>query len=140
IEASGLDYLALGHWHSAQQGRAGSTTWAYAGAPEPVAVTQDGAGKVLLVELDEVDGTRTVTIEERRVGRTRFDKLDIDAAAIADQPAIIAAIGARSDPDLVLDVRLTGVRPDELDVSIDEVEERLKGSFLKLRVRDQSIP
>src|SRR5436305_1599887 len=52
IEASNLDYLALGHWHSTQRGKAGSTTWAYAGAPEPVAVTQDGAGKVLLTELD----------------------------------------------------------------------------------------
>jgi DNA repair exonuclease SbcCD nuclease subunit len=140
IEASGLDYLALGHWHSAQQGRAGGTTWAYAGAPEPVAVTQDGAGKVLLVELDETNGSRSVRVEERRVGRTRFEKLDLDAATIGDQPAVVAAIGAKADPDLVLDVRLTGVRPDELDVSSDEVEERLKGSFLKLRVRDQSLP
>jgi len=140
IEASGLDYLALGHWHSAQQGKAGATTWAYAGAPEPVAVTQDGAGKVLLVELDERNGTRSVAIEERTVGRTRFEKLDIDASAIADQPALITQLGAKADPDLVLDARLTGVRPDELDVSVDEVEERLKGSFLKLRVRDQSLP
>jgi DNA repair exonuclease SbcCD nuclease subunit len=140
IEASGLDYLALGHWHSAQQGKAGRTTWAYAGAPEPVAVTQDGAGNVLLVELDETNGARTVTVEERKVGRTRFEKLDLDAATVGDQPAVIAALSARADPDLVLDVRLTGVRPDELDVSIDEVEERLKGSFLKLRVRDQSMP
>ena len=62
IEGTGLDYLALGHWHSAQQGKAGSTTWAYSGAPEPVAVTQDGAGKALLVELNEVNGTRTVTV------------------------------------------------------------------------------
>jgi DNA repair exonuclease SbcCD nuclease subunit len=140
IEASGLDYLALGHWHSAQQGRAGTTTWAYSGAPEPVAVTQDGAGKVLLVELDEVNGARTVKIDERVVGKTRFEKLDLDASAVADQPAVIAAISARADPDVVLDVRLTGVRPDELDLSVDEIEERLKGSFLKLRVRDLSMP
>ena len=140
IEASGLDYLALGHWHSAQRGKAGSTTWAYAGAPEPVAVTQDGAGKVLLVELDEVNGARTVTVDERVVGKTRFEKLDLDAASIADQPAIVGAIAARADPDVVLDVRLTGVRPDELDVSTDEIEEALKGSFLKLRVRDLSAP
>lgn len=140
IEASGLDYLALGHWHSAQNGRAGSTTWAYAGAPEPVAVTQDGAGKVLLVELTETNGTRTVTIDERQVGKTRFEKLDLDAATIGDQPALIAAIAARADPDVVLDARLTGVRPDELDVSIEEIEERLKGGFLKLRVRDRSTP
>ena len=140
IDASGLDYLALGHWHSTQQGTAGGTTWAYAGAPEPVAVTQDGAGKVLLVELNEVNAARTVTVEERAVGRTRFEKLDIDAATVADQPAVIAAILEKADPDLVLDTRLTGVRPDELDLSTDEIEEQLKGSFLKLRVRDQSIP
>lgn len=140
IEASGLDYLALGHWHSAQQGRAGTTTWAYAGAPEPVAVTQDGAGKVLLVELDEVDARRTVTVQERVVGRTRFEKLDVDAAGVADQPDLMDRLSAKADPDLVLDVRLTGVRPDELDLSTDEVEDRLRGGFLKLRVRDHSLP
>jgi DNA repair protein SbcD/Mre11 len=140
IEATGLDYLALGHWHSAQQGKAGATTWAYAGAPEPVTVTQDGAGKVLLVELLETNAKRSVRIAERVVGRTRFEKLDIDASGLIGQPALLAALSAKADPDLVLDVRLTGVRPDELDVSTDEVEERLKGSFLKLRVRDQSMP
>ncbi|HLO34463.1 MAG TPA: DNA repair exonuclease [Candidatus Deferrimicrobium sp.] len=140
IEASGLDYLALGHWHSAQQGRAGATTWAYAGAPEPVAVTQDGAGKVLLVELDEHNGKRKVAIDERVVGRTRFEKIDVDASTVADQPALVATLGAKADPDLVLDVRLTGIRPDELDVAPDEVQEQLRGRFLKLRIRDQSIP
>ncbi len=140
IEASGLDYLALGHWHSVQQGRAGPTTWAYSGAPEPVAVTQDGAGKVLLVELAEVNGVRTVRVDERIVGRTRFEKLDLDASAVTDQPTVIAAIAAKADPDVVLDVRITGVRPDELDLSTDEIEDQLKGSFLKLRVRDRSMP
>ena len=140
IEATGLDYLALGHWHSAQQGKAGGTTYAYSGAPEPVAVTQDGAGKVLLIALDEVAGVRSVTIEERTVGRTRFEKLDVDASTLADQPELVKLLTARADPDLVLDVRLTGVRPDELDVSTDEVEDQLKGSFLKVRVRDASVP
>jgi DNA repair protein SbcD/Mre11 len=140
IEATGLDYLALGHWHSAQQGKAGSTTYAYSGAPEPVAVTQDGAGKVLLIALDEVAGVRSVTVEERTVGRTRFEKLDVDASTLADQPELVKLLAARADPDLVLDIRLTGVRPDELDVSTDEVEDQLKGSFLKVRVRDASVP
>jgi DNA repair exonuclease SbcCD nuclease subunit len=138
IAATGLDYLALGHWHSAQQGRAGETTYAYSGAPEPVAVNQDGAGKVLLVELDTSAHTKTVRIAERRVGRTRFDKLDLDAATIGSQAALLSALSARADPDLVLDVRMTGVRPDELDVDPTEVEEQLKGSFLRVRFRDVS--
>src|SRR4029079_6639805 len=79
IEASGLDYLALGHWHSAQQGKAGTTTWAYASAREPVAVTQGAAGKVPLLTLAEVKGVRTVTVSERVVGKTRFEHVDVDA-------------------------------------------------------------
>jgi DNA repair exonuclease SbcCD nuclease subunit len=140
VEASGLDYLALGHWHSMQQGRFGATTYAYSGAPEPVAVTQDGAGKALLVELDEATGTRSVRIDARTVGKTRFQKLDADATTIADQAAFEARLAALADPDLVLDVRITGVRPDELDVHVDEVEDRLEHGFLKLRVRDVSLP
>src|SRR5688572_12625377 len=41
IAATGLDYLALGHWHSPQRGTAGPVPYAYSGAPEPVAVDQD---------------------------------------------------------------------------------------------------
>jgi DNA repair exonuclease SbcCD nuclease subunit len=140
IAASDLDYLALGHWHSFQQGRDGRTTWAYSGAPEPVAISQDGAGKVLLVTLDRAGATTTVTVEPRTVGRTRFEQLDVDAATLDGQPGLVAAIAAKADPDLVLDVRLTGVRPDELDVHVDEVESQLAGSFLRVRVRDLSRP
>lgn len=140
IAATGLDYLALGHWHSAQKGKAGATTYAYSGAPEPVAVDQDGAGSVALVTLEEVAGGRQVTVEERRVGRTRFERLDIDAARLNGQPDLIAKLSAKADPDLVLEVRLTGVRPDELDLSPVEIEDQLKGSFLRVRVRDASMP
>lgn len=140
IAASGLDYLALGHWHSFSKGRAGKTVYAYSGAPEPVALDQDRAGHVLLVSLDLRDGNRTVTVEERRVGKTRFEKVELDAATIPTQPALIDQLAARADPDLVLDVRLIGVRPDLLDVHVDEVETALAGSFMKVRVRDRSMP
>jgi len=141
IAASGLDYLALGHWHSVQRGRAGGTVYAYSGAPEPVAVDQDRAGKVLLVTFDvDKDGARTVVAEERQVGRTRFEKVDLDAAAIPSQAALIAGLRTRADADVVLDIRLTGVRPDELDLDTDEVEAALAPEFLKIRVRDASVP
>lgn len=139
ISASGLDYLALGHWHSTQQGRAGATTWAYAGAPEPVALDQDRAGKVLLVSLDTGDGGRQVTIDERQVGRTRFERTEVDAASIGSQPALVSVLLKSASPDLVLDVRVVGVRPDDLDLVIEEVEAALAPSFLKVRVRDQSL-
>ena len=140
IAASGLDYLALGHWHSAQTAKAGDVTYAYAGAPEPVAVDQDRAGKVLLVTLEERDGRKSVTVEERTVGRTTFERRDIDAASIESQPALVAGLLRSASPDLVLDVRLIGIRRDDLDLEPAEVEDSLRASFLRVRVRDLSRP
>ncbi len=140
MAATGFDYLALGHWHSSQQSRSGGVTYAYAGAPEAVALDQDRAGKVLLVELEEIDGRRSVTVQEKQVGTTRFEKIEIDAAHIASQPALIETLGKKGDPNLVLDARVVGVRPDELDLNLDEIEAALAGSFLKVRVRDVSLP
>jgi DNA repair exonuclease SbcCD nuclease subunit len=139
IEASHLDYLALGHWHSTSKGKAGRTTYAYSGAPEPVALDQDRAGNVLLVSLDETDGKRHVTVEERKVGKTRFERIQLDAATVGSQPGLVSKLAERADPDLMLDVELMGVRPDELDVHVEEIESELADRFLKLRVRDKAV-
>jgi exonuclease SbcD len=139
IAASHLDYLALGHWHSTSKGKAGKVSYAYAGAPEPVALDQDRAGNVLLVELEGRDGSKRVTIEERKVGRTRFERLRLDTAKISSQPSLVSKLAGRADPDLVLDVELIGIRPDELDLQVEEVESELADRFLKVRVRDRSV-
>jgi exonuclease SbcD len=140
IGSSGLDYLALGHWHNAMEGRAGDVTWAYSGAPEPVALDQDGAGFVLVVTLDLRDGHRVVQAARERVGRTRMQRLDLDASGLRSQPELVERLKGSADPDLVLDVHLTGFRPDDLDLDVDEVVRELEPSFLKFRLRDDSIP
>ena len=140
IAASGLDYLALGHWHSAQTQKARGVTYAYAGAPEPVALDQDGAGKVLLVTLDGKGDEKTVRVEERVVGKTTFERREVDAATVESQPAFVAKLKASGDRNKVLDLRLIGVRPDVLDLDTEEVEAALRGDYLRVRVRDQSHP
>ncbi|MDH5244640.1 MAG: DNA repair exonuclease [Chloroflexota bacterium] len=140
IAGSRLDYLALGHWHSAQQARAGDVLYAYSGAPEAVALDQDRSGKVLMVELDEVAGKRTAQVMAHQVGRTTFRKQEVDATTIATQPALIELLAGDANPDLVLDARIVGVRPDELDLDVDEIEAALAPGFLKVRVRDVSVP
>jgi DNA repair exonuclease SbcCD nuclease subunit len=139
VAASGLDYLALGHWHSFSQGTAGRTTWAYSGAPEPVAVDQDGAGSVCLVRLEPGVGEHVVRVDRITVGRTVFRTESIDVATIASQEDLVRLLSARSDPDLVLQVELVGVARDGLEVFPDEVERELDGAFLHLRVRDRSV-
>ena len=140
IAASGLDYLALGHWHGAQIAKSRGVTYAYAGAPEPVALDQDKAGKVLLVTLDGKDETKQVAVEERVVGRTTFERKEVDAATVESQPALLAKLRAGANKDRVLDVRLIGIRPDDLDLDVEELEASLRGDYLRVRVRDQTHP
>jgi DNA repair exonuclease SbcCD nuclease subunit len=140
VGASGLHYLALGHWHSFRQGVQGDTTWAYPGAPEPVAVDQDGAGQVLIVDLEVRDGRDYVSITSQVIGRTGFKHLDVDAAEIASQVALVEQLRASADPDLVLDVRVVGILPDELELQEEEVERQLAPSFFKVRVRNRAVP
>jgi DNA repair protein SbcD/Mre11 len=140
IAKTGLDYLAMGHWHSASQGRAGDVTYAYSGAPEPVAVDQDGAGQILIVTLEDHGGRHVVSIEPKRVGQTRSERLDLDVSGVHSQPNLIDVLGRHADSNLVLDVRLTGLFPDDLDLDLDEIERALAPSFLRFRIRDASIP
>jgi DNA repair exonuclease SbcCD nuclease subunit len=138
IGASNLDYLALGHWHSVQQGKVGNTVWAYSGAPEPVQIDQDGAGQVLLVTLEPSGDRADVKVEARTVGRTKLQKLTVDGAEVGSQVALTGRLRELANPDLVLDVRLVGVTPDNLELHLDEVEQQLAGSFLRVRITDAS--
>lgn len=140
VAASGLDYLALGHWHSFSTGRAGGTTWAYAGAPEPVAVDQDGAGNVCLVHLEDgAGGASSVRVDRVRVGRTVFRAESVDAAEVTSQAELVQRLGELHDDDLILAVTIDGIAPDSLEIDPDEVERSLSSSFLHIRVRDRSV-
>jgi exonuclease SbcD len=140
VARSGLDYLALGHWHSARSGRAGQTTWAYSGAVEPMAIDQERAGYVALVTLDEVAGQRQVRLEGHRVGRTKFRRLDLDATEVPSQARLVERLRTLADPDLVLEVRLSGIEPDTLELNDDEIEQQLRGAFFRYRIRNATVP
>ena len=84
-------------------------------------------------------GKRAVKVEERKVGKTRSSGSRSTAASRRGAD-LIAKLQAKANDDLVLEARLTGVRPDELDINTDEVEQQLKASFLRIRVRDTSMP
>ncbi|MFV2062355.1 MAG: exonuclease SbcCD subunit D [Chloroflexota bacterium] len=139
IASSELDYLALGHWHSFSQGRAGTTTWAYPGAPEPVAVDQDGAGNICLVRLEDgIGGRSSVRVDRITVGRTVFRAEDVDAAGVDNQEGLVKRLAEMTDPDLILHVSIVGLAADTLEIDVTEVERELAPSFLHVRVADRS--
>jgi DNA repair exonuclease SbcCD nuclease subunit len=137
IASAGVDFLAIGGPHEATAGRAGSVAWAASGAPELVDVERDGGGAVLIVTLDEA---ARPMVERRSVGQTRFERLDFDLGKVADQAALVKALGERSDPDLALDVRLSGAWPDTFDLDPLAVESALADRFLRIRLENAATP
>ena len=140
IAASDLDYLALGHWRSALEGKATQVDvrlpgGAGADRPRP-GPRRQGPPR------DPRRGRRRDAQRRdrpRQVGRTtskgRCRRRD-------DHPptALVERLGLLANTDRVLDVRITGVKPDELDIDPDEVERALAARVLKIRVRDLSVP
>jgi DNA repair exonuclease SbcCD nuclease subunit len=140
LEASGLDFAALGHDHQASTGRAGAVVWAVAGSPEQVTVEREAPGSVYLVTLDEQRGVKRAVVEPRPVGSTRHRAVEIDVGALATQAELVDPLMAAADPDVVLDVRLVGERADELELDPGGVEDALRARWLHARVDDRSRP
>lgn len=52
VERSGLDYLALGHWHRFRHDRVGRTAVVYPGIPQPLKFTDPPSGSAAFVTID----------------------------------------------------------------------------------------
>jgi DNA repair exonuclease SbcCD nuclease subunit len=137
IASCGLDYLALGHWHSFQDFSQGNTIASYCGSPEPIDMDQRGAGNVVMVNLHEKNN---VEIKPIRVGTKKFEAITIDVSPLESVDSITKMIEARADPNLILEITLTGLSGMEYGLSSQEIESALGGHFFHLRVLDRSHP
>ena len=84
-EQAGLDYLALGDWHSQQPVTA--RTW-YSGAPEPLRYQERDSGHTLVVEIDAPGATPRV--EAVRTAATRWLNHSAHLTDAADTDALDA--------------------------------------------------
>lgn len=139
IASSGLNYLALGHWHRhADHSRGGVAAW-YSGSPEVLYPRDVGTGRALLVT---VSGLETV-VEPIVVGRCRAERLSLSVEQQPEASTLEAAIRAEADPDLFLDVTLTGIKPLGCSWSaqaLDDLEASLTPLFYFLRITDGAQP
>lgn len=138
IEASGLDYLALGGFHGFTPLRCGTTTAAYAGTPEGWRFEPGDLGRKDLLVVDIDPETRTVTLEPHPVSaRTLADwSIDLAAERINDPGTLEAALLARSGPDVIARVTLRG--PMEFLCDLDQVATRAGERFHHLEIVDAS--
>lgn len=131
IRDLGLDYLALGDWHSASEvAPLPGLAW-YAGSPELLAYDQVGAGHALMIDI-AAPGRATVT--PVRIGRRQYKRLEIDAGT-GDETALRKALEDAADAEAVCDVVLTGVVPVDRVVDTSAFEREYADRFFRLRVQ-----
>lgn len=101
-ESARLDYLALGDWHGTKCINA--RTW-YSGTPEQERFKDNGAGQVLIVDIDRPGAE--LKVAPRPVGRHRWIKLNQHLAVASDLEQAMQALSALPVQSVV-DITLEG--------------------------------
>jgi DNA repair exonuclease SbcCD nuclease subunit len=114
IAASGMTYIALGHWHRYADFSQGDVKAFYCGAPETLSFEEgEDSGFVLLVSIDE-SATR---VEKKRVGKYVWRTVDLSVEAFETEEELLQETQKHADPNTLLRVRLSGLKPVTWDVS-----------------------
>jgi len=135
IEASEMDYLALGHWHRVYACLEKPPAW-YSGPPEWIP-DQRKRGAVLLVSLsDAVE----VQVDPKMLGLREYCEVEIDMSEIQDLAKLKVRISEGANQNLVREAIIKGLRDAELIVNPEELETELGEEFFHLSVMDESHP
>jgi DNA repair exonuclease SbcCD nuclease subunit len=135
VKASGMDYLALGHWHRVYSCSEKPPAW-YSGPPEWIP-DQTEKGGVLLISLSD---SGEVKVEPKMLGLRDYDEVEIDISEIQDLAKLKVRISEGANQNLVRKVTLKGLRDAELIVNPEELETELGENFFHLSVMDKSHP
>jgi exonuclease SbcD len=135
VKASGMDYLALGHWHRFYRCSEKPPAW-YSGPPEWIP-DQRERGAVLLVSLSDAG---EVHVEPKMLGLRDYGEVEIDMNDIQDLAKLKARISEGANQNLVRMVTLKGLRDAELIVNPEELEAGLGEKFFHLSFTDESHP
>ena len=135
VQSSGMDYLALGHWHRIYRCPTESPAW-YSGPPEWIP-GQTEKGVVLLVNLSP---TGEVEVEPKKLGLRDYNEVEIDMNEIQDLAMLKSRISEGAGQNLIGKVTLKGLREVEFIVNQEELEIELGEKFFHISVMDKSHP
>jgi len=135
IKTSGMDYLALGHWHRVYRCSEKPPAW-YSGPPEWIPDQKESGAVLLVTILDSGE----VRVESRRLGLRNYDEVEIDMSEIQDLAMLKPIISDGANQNLIRKVTLKGLRDAELIANPEELETDLSENFFHLNIMDKSHP
>ena len=133
-----VHYVALGDKHSVSEVGSSRRVW-YSGSPEATNYddVERDPGQVLVVDLDEDDPQRPVTVEARKVGRWRFSTLSRQVDNSRDIADLDLNLDLMPDKDrTVLRLALIGSLTVTDRAALDACLDKYSRLFASLRVWD----
>lgn len=137
---SGLDYLALGHWHSTATypGPDGVVRMAYAGTHETTKFGERDSGNALLIEIARPGAAPVIT--PVRTGGLSWLSVEEEVRNQGDIGRIRERIEGMTDAaSTLLDVRLAGVLPTADQQALGHVQEILTSRFAWARLDSSGL-
>ena len=135
IADSGMDYIALGHWHGAQDFSSGKVKAWYAGSPE---ITYQegkgglGQGYALIVEIGQ-NGTNVSPI---KITDKEIKEINFDLQMFENREALYQEIEKLANPNLILSVSLSGFANAENLLSFQKIEEDFQNKFFYIKIKN----
>ncbi|MFO8056034.1 MAG: DNA repair exonuclease [bacterium] len=139
LNDSSIHYLALGHHHSRREIKEARAAACYSGSPEVLALDQKGAGQVLCVSMTRnAEGVQVMT-DPVQVGSLRVETMQADAGEILAGRDLNSELQSKADPDLMLDLEVSGNLDPQADFpDLEQMEQDMASSFFRLRINDRT--
>ena len=137
---AGLDYLALGDWHSVMEVSEGgpAVRMAYSGTPEPTSFGEVDSGYVLIVDI-EARGSAP-KISRHQVGALKWLNRECALDGAGDLGRLIEELKRLPDPRRTLiSIALGGVLFAEEAERLEDLSDVLSTHFLYGRVDDKAL-
>lgn len=136
ITRAGLDYLALGHWHSTGTYEVeGVHRVAYSGTHETTKFGERDSGNVLLIRITAPSAMPQ--IERLPIGELRWEQRDVPLSSQADLERLRVEIDGTADAIRtrgLLDLSLTGTLPVDALAAVDDLAVLAKSRWFHARV------
>mgnify|MGYP001591433559 CR=1 FL=1 len=135
IADSGMEYIALGHWHGAQDFSSGNVKAWYAGSPE---ITYQegkgglGQGYALKVEI----GQNETFVSPMKITEKEIKEINFDLQMFDNKEALYQEIEKLVNPNLILSVSLSGFANAENLLSFQKIEEDFQNKFFYIKVKN----
>jgi DNA repair exonuclease SbcCD nuclease subunit len=134
-QRAGLDYLALGHWHSyaLYPGADGALNMAYSGTHETTKCGERDSGKALIVEIANAGAPPSIT--PVRTGNLEWVSVEEELREHGDLTRVREHIETLSNAsNTLIEIALYGILTADNHAELEHIEHILKSRFLWGRV------